>query len=208
MCFFKSVKKITGILLHYMGAIMVCVLGHVHGAARESKYTKNRIHKCYNVTLLKVTVTNTSNIVNKEMVKGLSEHFRMKRLIITHSWPHQDKDQYNLSINNMIVTHKIHKLNNTLILYPVSLLPANLSLYSSMHCEYRLHGRMKCMIPKSFFNHSSQMWQIQMPKSPQILPYQCQCCHGCFKQLRQFLGKTKLMQKHVFSTVPLRRVTL
>ena len=33
MCFFKSVKKFTGILLHYMGAIMVCVLGHVHGAA-------------------------------------------------------------------------------------------------------------------------------------------------------------------------------
>ena len=59
MCFFKSVKKITGILLHYMGAIMVCVLGHVHGAARESKYTKNSIHKCYNVTLLRGTVENT-----------------------------------------------------------------------------------------------------------------------------------------------------
>ena len=42
--------KYTGILLHYMGAIMVGVLGHVHGAARESKYTKkqySQMLQCY-----------------------------------------------------------------------------------------------------------------------------------------------------------------
>ena len=27
---------------------MVAVLGHIHSAARELKYTKNSIHKCYN----------------------------------------------------------------------------------------------------------------------------------------------------------------
>ena len=42
-----------------MGAKIVAVLDHVHSAARESKYTKNRIHKCYNFTLLRHTVANT-----------------------------------------------------------------------------------------------------------------------------------------------------
>ena len=41
---------------------------------------------------------------------GFSEHFRMKMLIITPL----GKDQYQLSSNNMIVTHKIRKLNNSL----------------------------------------------------------------------------------------------
>ena len=36
-----------------MVAIMVAVLVHVHCAARESKYIKNSIHKCCNVTLLR-----------------------------------------------------------------------------------------------------------------------------------------------------------
>ena len=36
-----------------MIAIMVAVLVHVHCAARESKYIKNSIHKCCNVTLLR-----------------------------------------------------------------------------------------------------------------------------------------------------------
>ena len=38
---------------------MVGVLGHVHSAARESKYNKNSIHKCCNVTLLCATVATT-----------------------------------------------------------------------------------------------------------------------------------------------------
>ena len=36
-----------------MVAKMVAVLVHVHCAARESKYIKNSIHKCCNVTLLR-----------------------------------------------------------------------------------------------------------------------------------------------------------
>ena len=43
-----------------MIAIMVAVLVHVHCAARESKYIKNSIHKCCNVTLLRGTVANIS----------------------------------------------------------------------------------------------------------------------------------------------------
>ena len=42
-----------------ISAKIVAVLDHVHSAARESKYTKNRIHKCYNFTLLRHTVANT-----------------------------------------------------------------------------------------------------------------------------------------------------
>ena len=46
----RRVKKVH--LDFTMVAIMVAVLVHVHCAARESKYTKNSIHKCYNCTLL------------------------------------------------------------------------------------------------------------------------------------------------------------
>ena len=36
-----------------MVAKMVAVLVHIHCAAQESKYIKNSIHKCCNVTLLR-----------------------------------------------------------------------------------------------------------------------------------------------------------
>ena len=52
-----GLKKVDAIIrFKYMGAKMVALLEHEHSAARESKYTKNSIHKCYHVTLLKGTV--------------------------------------------------------------------------------------------------------------------------------------------------------
>ena len=47
-----GVEYVSGFLsknsIHTMVAKMVAVLVHVHCDARESKYTKNSIHKCYN----------------------------------------------------------------------------------------------------------------------------------------------------------------
>ena len=69
-----------------MGAKIVAVLEQVHWAARESKYTENSIHKCYNVTLLGGTVANTCFFWSRSFLSYLIASMTTMALIRENLW--------------------------------------------------------------------------------------------------------------------------